>query len=68
MQVTKLKIKGMSCGHCKMTVEKALKENDCVVDAEVNLEEGEAIVKYKDCFDSIDSLKKAVNDAGYEAV
>ena len=68
MNKTTIKVKGMSCGHCKMTVEKALKENKCVTDASVNLESGVAEVEYKDCLDSIDELKKAVSEAGYEVV
>lgn len=68
MNKTTIKVKGMNCGHCKMTVEQALKNTDCVVDATVDLDKGEANVKYKDCLDSIDTLKKSINEAGYEAV
>ena len=68
MNKTTIKVKGMSCGHCKMTIEKALKENKCVTEATVDLEKGEANVEYRDCLDSIDELKQAIKDAGYEAV
>jgi len=68
MQETQLSIKGMSCGHCKMTVEKALKVTDCVDEVEVDLEKGQATVKYKNCLDSLDTLKQAVEDAGYQVV
>ena len=40
----KMKIEGMMCNHCKMTVEKALKSVDGVTDAVVNLEEKTATV------------------------
>lgn len=33
-------VQGMTCGHCKMSVEGALKEIDGVSAAEVNLEAG----------------------------
>lgn len=68
MNKTTIRVKGMSCGHCKMTVEKALKANKCVTDASVNLETGEAKAEYDDCLDSIDTLKKAIEEAGYEPV
>ena len=68
MNKTTIKIKGMSCGHCKMAVEKALKANDCVVKAEVDLKKEQALVEYKDCLDSIVLLEKAVEDAGYEVI
>jgi len=40
----KMKIEGMMCNHCKMTVENALKSVDGVTDAVVNLEEKTATV------------------------
>ena len=39
-----LKIEGMSCGHCKMSVEKALQAIAGVVSVNVSLEKKEAIV------------------------
>lgn len=68
MQETNLNIKGMSCGHCKMTVEKALKATDCVEDVHVDLDSGKATVKYRDCLDNVNTLKQAVEDAGYQVV
>ena len=40
----KMKIEGMMCNHCKMTVENALKSVDGVTDAVVNLEEKTATI------------------------
>ncbi|MBP2029565.1 copper chaperone [Methanohalophilus levihalophilus] len=67
MEKIELKVKGMSCGHCKMAVENALKELEGVESASVNLEEGKADVEYDPSKTSVDSMKKAVIDAGYEA-
>ena len=63
--MTKLKIEGMTCGHCVMAVKKALAEVpgvDKVVD--VSLEQKQAVVS-----GSADNaaLTAAVADAGYEA-
>ena len=60
-----LKVEGMTCGHCKAAVEKALKAVDGVEDAAVNLEEKTAEVTLnKEVPDDV--LAKAVTDAGYE--
>ena len=60
-----LKVEGMTCGHCKAAVEKALKAVDGVKDAVVDLEEKTAEVTLnKEVPDDV--LAKAVTDAGYE--
>jgi len=63
-----LKVEGMTCGHCVMHVKKALEEIRGVKKAEVNLEKGTAVIilDRKEPA-SIDSLIKAVEDAGYIA-
>ena len=62
-----LKVEGMTCGHCKAAVEKALKAVDGVEDAVVNLDEKTAEVTLnKEAADSL--LAKAVTDAGYEVL
>ena len=62
-----LKVEGMTCGHCKAAVEKALKALDGVEDAVVNLDEKTAEVTLnKEAADSL--LAKAVTDAGYEVL
>ncbi|HPY56085.1 MAG TPA: heavy metal translocating P-type ATPase [Sedimentibacter sp.] len=62
-----LKVEGMTCGHCKAAVEKALKAVDGVEDAVVSLEEKTAEVTLKKEVPN-DVLEKAVTDAGYEVV
>ncbi|MDO5146922.1 MAG: heavy metal translocating P-type ATPase [Eubacteriales bacterium] len=61
-----MKIEGMACGHCKAAVEKALNGLDGVK-AEVNLEAKTASVETEGDVDK-ETLKKAVEDAGYEVV
>ncbi len=60
-----LTVEGMSCGHCKAAVEKALKAVDGVENAVVDLEKKSADVTLSKNVDS-DVLTKAVTDAGYE--
>lgn len=61
-----LSIGGMSCNHCKMAVEKALKSLDGVLDAAVNLEEKSARVSFDPGKISAEDLKSVVTEAGYE--
>ncbi|BBJ28465.1 heavy-metal-associated domain-containing protein [Athalassotoga saccharophila] len=63
----KLYIDGMTCEHCKMRVEKALKEIKGVKKAEVNLDNGTAEVETKKEI-SFDTFKSAIEDAGYTLV
>lgn len=60
-----LKIEGMSCGHCKAAVEKALKSIDGVENAVVDLANKSADVTLTKEVKN-DVLSKAVTDAGYD--
>ncbi len=66
MEKITLKVEGMSCGHCKAAVEKALKETSGVRDAEVNLTSKSVEVTYDQ--DRVDraGLVNAIEDAGYD--
>lgn len=61
---TELKVEGMSCGHCKMSVEKALKSVQGVEKVEVFLQEGKAIVEGSA---PVETLIAAVQEEGYGA-
>jgi copper chaperone CopZ len=64
MSQTTLKVEGMTCNHCKMHVEKALRGVNGVGDAQVDLAKGEAVVSGDA---SREDLVKAVVEAGYSA-
>ena len=64
---TVIKVKGMSCQHCVMSVKKALGRLDGIQNVAVDLPKGEV------SFDNTqgtapDQITKAVEDAGYEVV
>jgi len=60
-----LQVEGMTCGHCKAAVEKALAGVDGVERVvEVNLESGRAVVEGSA---TAESLIAAVTEEGYEA-
>lgn len=65
MRETVLKIEGMTCMHCKMSVEKALKGVLGVTSAQVDLDKKQAVVA-----GSADQavMSKAVADAGFTVV
>ena len=60
---TIIKVAGMSCNHCKMAVEKALKGVPGVEKAQVDLEKKQAVVEGTP---QREELVKAIEDAGYE--
>ena len=57
-------IEGMTCAHCKATVEKTLKAFPEVSDAEVNLEAKEAVITLNQPVENA-KLMDAVREAGY---
>lgn len=65
MQETIIKIEGMSCGHCKAAVEKALKAVAGVENAVVDLEKKQAVVTGNA---AMEAMREAVEDAGYDVV
>jgi len=63
----KLRITGMTCGHCLAKVEKALKGVSGVYSAVVDLPDGEAEVDFDDDQVTTAQLIVAVTQAGYGA-
>jgi len=60
-------IEGMTCNHCKMRVEKTLRETDGVVSADVILDEKKAVVVLdQDLSDQ--HLTDLIHDAGYKVI
>jgi Cu+-exporting ATPase len=57
---------GMSCASCVMAIEAALKQTEGVVSASVNLATERATVEYVPTQVTVEDLKKAIIDAGYE--
>ena len=55
-------IEGMSCGHCKDTVQKQISGVTGVESCEVSLEKGEANVQFDNNTTSAEEIVKAVND------
>lgn len=62
-----LDIKGMTCASCVNRVERALKKDERVLEASVNLATEKASVKYDDSKIKLDEILALVSRIGYEA-
>jgi len=63
----KLKITGMTCGHCVTAVSNALKSVTGVENADVNLEQNDATVVYDSEKTTPEEIMGALNDTNYSA-
>ena len=61
-----LKIGGMTCATCVRTIENALKSLDGVAEVTVNLGVEKAYVTYNPRIATIDEMKRAIEEAGYQ--
>jgi copper chaperone CopZ len=57
-------IDGMSCNHCKMSVEKALNAIDGITSVEVNLEEKNAVITFNKEIEN-DIIKNVIEEEGF---
>ncbi|AVX19499.1 MAG: cation transporter [Bacillota bacterium] len=63
-----INVEGMSCGHCKMAVEKALKQVGGVTEAVVDLAAKQVTVTYDENQTGLAALHAAIEEAGYDVV
>jgi copper chaperone len=62
-----LKVKGMSCQHCVMSVTKALMQLEGIKNVQVDLAKGEVRFDNTKSITS-DQIQKVIEDAGYQVV
>jgi copper chaperone len=70
MKTARLNVAGMTCGHCKATVENSensLRSQTGVRNATVHLDSGAAEVEYEESRVAPEQLVAAVRQSGYEA-
>ncbi|MCF8567061.1 cation transporter [Alicyclobacillus tolerans] len=67
MQTEVLKVKGMTCNHCKHAVESALQDLPNITKATVDLAKGEVTVEMSGEV-SRETIRAAIDEAGYELV
>ena len=61
-----LSVQGMSCGHCKMTVETAVKALRGVKKASVSLESASITIEYDEGKLTEDKIRTAIRNTGYD--
>ena len=66
MATTTLKVEGMSCGHCVRAVEGALKEIGA--EGRVDLANKSVDITYDEGQVSIEKIKEAIEEQGYDVV
>ena len=67
MDTLTLKVEGMTCSHCEMTVAKALRSVSGVKEVDVSHERNSAEVKVKKGKIRLDTLIAAIESVGYKA-
>lgn len=67
-QTVTLKVSGMSCMHCRAAVQNALEDIAGVKLAEVNLDQGKATVVFDPEVATVDKMREAIKQSGFEAV
>lgn len=63
-----IKVEGMTCNHCKMAVEGAVKKLGGVLDAKVSLEDKNVTVTLNEGEVTFEQMKAAIEDQGYDVV
>jgi copper chaperone len=62
IQTIEIKVTGMTCGHCEMTVDKAIRSlGDAVTNVHVDRNSGTASVTYDDSKVSAQQIKEAID-------
>ena len=64
-KTTVLKVQGMTCGHCELSVEEALDELDGVQGAKADRATGNVEVAYDESTVSIEQMGEAIEEVGY---
>ncbi|MFA5385223.1 MAG: cation transporter [Eubacteriales bacterium] len=67
-QTVSLKVSGMSCMHCRAAVQDALAGVAGVKSAEVNLDQGKATVTFDPEVATVDKMREAIKQSGFEVV
>ncbi|SDE37773.1 copper chaperone [Paenibacillus sp. UNCCL117] len=66
MQQATLTVQGMSCNHCVNSIESAL--NTLGVSGKVDLAAGSVSIQYEESQVTLDAIKEAIEEQGYDVV
>ena len=68
LEFIRLNVEGMSCSHCENAVKKAVGALDGVSKVDVSLQENTVSVEFDPARASVELIKEAIDDQGYEVV
>lgn len=68
MEKLVLNVEGMSCNHCVMAIKKALGALKSVQNVDVSLEGKKVSLEYNKDDVTLDDIKNAIEDQGYDVV
>ncbi|MDR0446345.1 MAG: copper ion binding protein [Oscillospiraceae bacterium] len=63
-----LTVEGMSCGHCEIAVQDAVRQLPGIKKVKARRRRKEAMVEYDPAAVSTEQIAKAINDTGYQVV
>lgn len=66
MENVTLSVQGMSCGHCVKAVEGGVGELNGVISVEVSLEDAKVTVAFDPSQVTVEDIKEAIDDQGYD--
>ncbi|ADH99347.1 copper chaperone CopZ [Salisediminibacterium selenitireducens] len=66
MKTDIIEVDGMTCGHCKSSVEGALHQLEGVEKAEVNLDAKQVTVDYDEGKVTVSAMKSEIEDQGFD--
>ncbi len=64
-KTTTLKVPGMTCGHCELSVQEALDELDGVRNVKADHDTGDVEVAYDEGKVSLEQMGEAIEEVGY---
>jgi len=67
MKKETIKVEGMSCGHCEIAVQDAIRKLPGINKAKANKRKKQVVIDYDESQVSLEQIVSAVNAIGYEA-
>lgn len=68
MELSTLKVKGMSCGHCVKAIEDNVGQLDGVEKVSVDLDAGTVQVSHNQARADLEKIQEAIEDQGYDVI
>lgn len=68
MEKTILRVEGMICGHCEIAVQDAVRKLPGIKKVKASKRKKEASVEYDPSRVSLEQIRQAINNTGYEVV